>query len=67
MTQLYYDPIISNEKREIFNKIEDVFREDVFVAEQQKTRFIPYKKSINRLEDQTVIFGKWVKENRICK
>ena len=65
LTQLYYDPVVSVEKREIFNKIEDVFREDVLVSEQQKVKYIPYKKSTSRLEDQSVIFGNWVKKNRI--
>lgn len=67
LTQIYYDPTISNEKRVVFNKIEDVFREDVLVSEKQKTKYIPYKKSINRLEDQSVVFGKWVEKNRISK
>lgn len=65
LTQLYYDPEVPQEKRDIFNKIEDVFREDVLVSEMQKTKYIPYKKSLNRLEDQAVIFGNWVSKNRI--
>lgn len=65
LTQLYYDPEVTQEKRDIFNKIEDVFREDVLVSEQQKTKYIPYKKSLNVLEDQAVVFGEWVEKNRI--
>lgn len=65
LTQLYYDPKVTTEQRDIFNKIEDVFREDVIVSELQKTRYVPYKKCINSLESQSVIFGEWVKKNRI--
>lgn len=65
ITQYYFDPSVSKEDRIVFNRIEEVFREDVRGSEQQKIPFIPYKKAINQLEKQSVYFGDWVSRNRI--
>ena len=65
MTQIYFDPKVSNEEREIFNKIEEVFVEDVKASEKQKVPYVPYVKSTNQLEEQVVVFGNWIKNNRI--
>lgn len=64
ITQFYYDPSTSPDKRADFETLEDVFKEDVEAVETQRGGYYPLMKSINRLEDHCVHFGKWVTENR---
>jgi len=63
VTQFYYDPSILAEKKSIFEKLEDVFIEDVAAIEKQKGKYFPIINPYNRLEDHCVHFGQWVKEN----
>ena len=63
ITQFYYDPTTTQERRQIFEKFEDVFLEDVAAIEKQKGKYFPILKSCNRLEDHCVHYGQWVKEN----
>ncbi|HEY6435408.1 MAG TPA: hypothetical protein VIY47_02380, partial [Ignavibacteriaceae bacterium] len=65
ITQFYYDSIISTEKRQNFETLEDVFHEDVTTIELQKGPYFPIINPYNRLEDHCVHFGKWMKENQI--
>lgn len=63
-TQFYFDPSVSQEKRNEFVTLEDVFKEDVAVIEQQKGPFRPLLTSMERLEDHCVHFGQWVNKNK---
>ncbi len=63
-TQFYFDPSVSQEKRNEFVTLEDVFKEDVAVIEKQKGSFRPLLNSMERLEDHCVHFGKWVNKNK---
>lgn len=63
ITQFYYDPIVDTDRRVVFEKMEDVFLEDVQAIELQKGKYFPLINSQNRLEDHCVHFGQWVKEN----
>jgi len=65
ITQFYYDPTTTQEKRKIFEKLEDVFLEDVAVIEAQHGPYFPLVQSKNRLEDHCVHWGKWLQKNRI--
>ncbi len=64
VTQFYYDPDVSKDRRLIFEKLEDVFHEDVAAIEAQKGLYFPLIKAQNRLEDHCVHFGEWVKNNK---
>jgi len=64
VTQFYYDPAIPTERRTIFEKMEDVFREDIVAIEAQKGPYFPVINPHNRLEDHCVHFGKWVSKHR---
>ena len=63
-TQFYFDPKVSQEKRNEFITLEDVFKEDVETIEQQKGPFRPLIKPIERLEDHCVHFGRWIDTNK---
>lgn len=65
ITQFYYDPSITEERKAIFEKLEDVFHEDVEAIESQKGPYFPIKVPYNRLEDHCVHYGKWVSANKI--
>jgi len=64
MTQFYYDPDVTEEKRKEFETLEDVFKEDVSAIELQKGNWFPLKQSHNRLEKHCIHFGEWVLKNR---
>lgn len=63
ITQFYYDPKITQEKKKEFETLEDVFKEDVDAIEKQKSKWFPILKPYNRLENHCVHFGHWVKQN----
>ena len=65
ITQYYYDPSVSTNKRREFETLEEVWKEDVATIELQKGKYFPLMKSKNRLEDHSVHFGKWVSKNRL--
>ena len=65
VTQFYYDPTTTVERRHVFEKLEDVFHEDVVAIEKQKGPWFPLMKSENRLENHCIHYGKWVKANRL--
>jgi len=65
ITQFYYDPATTQDRKIIFEKLEDVFHEDVDTIEAQHGRFFPLMKSTSHLEDHCVHFGKWVTANRL--
>lgn len=65
VSQYYYDPSVSNERREHFQIIDPVFEEDLETAELQKGDYFPLIKSTSKYEDHCVHFGNWIKENRI--
>ena len=65
ITQMYFDPLVPIKERDIFQKINMVFIEDVEGAEKIKLPYHPLKTSTSRFEDQCVYFGQWVKKNRI--
>jgi hypothetical protein len=67
ITQFYYSPEIVSERKTIFEKLEDVFHEDVVAIESQKGPFYPLMKAVNRLEEHCIHFGKWVTSNRLVK
>lgn len=64
VTQFYYDPSTPLQKRAIFEKLEDVFKEDVSAIEMQKGKYFPIIHPHNRLEDHCVHFGEWVKTHK---
>jgi hypothetical protein len=64
ITQFYYDPIISSDKRKDFETLEDVFHEDVIAIEKQHGPWFPLINKENRLEDHCIHYGKWVVENK---
>jgi len=64
ITQFYYDPSVSPDRRYLFETLEQVFKEDVATTELQKGNYFPLIKPMNRYEDHCVHFGKWVKENK---
>jgi hypothetical protein len=64
ITQFYYDPVTTIERRHVFEKLEDVFHEDVVAIEKQKGPWFPLMKSENRLENHCIHYGKWVTTNR---
>jgi hypothetical protein len=61
ITQFYYSPAVTVEKRAEFETLEDVYKEDVMVVESQRGKYFPLMKAMNRYEDHSVHFGKWVK------
>lgn len=64
-TQYYFDPSITDEQRTEFEfYIDHVFRQDVGAIEKQKGPYYPLVKASNRLEEQCVHFGNWVKKHR---
>jgi len=65
ITQFYYDPSITIEKRKDFETLEDVFHEDVQAIEAQKGKYFPLMQAQNRLENHCVHFGKWVTNNKL--
>lgn len=67
ITQFYYDPSISPDRRSVFEKLEDVFQEDVHAIEKQKGKYFPIIKPYNRLENHCVHFGQWVKKNLLTR
>lgn len=63
VTQFYYSPEITKERRQVFEKLEDVFREDVVAIESQKGKYFPLIKAASRLEEHCIHYGEWVGEN----
>jgi len=64
ITQFYYDPIVSPDRRFLFETLEQVFKEDVATAELQKGNYFPLTKATNRYEDHCVHFGNWFKNHK---
>lgn len=64
ITQFYYDPSVSPDRRYLFETLEQVFKEDVETAELQKGDYFPLMKAMNRYEDHCVHFGKWFREHK---
>jgi len=64
ITQFYYDPSVTAEKRKEFETLEDVFKEDVVAIEKQKGPWFPITIPYNRLEEHCVHYGKWVMINK---
>jgi hypothetical protein len=65
ISQFYYDPTVTPDRRAIFETLETVFNEDIATAELQKGDYFPLAKAMNRYEDHCVHFGKWYQENLI--
>ena len=65
MTQIYYDPSVRQMDRDIFNKIDEVFIQDVKASEKQTIPYVPYSKALSPLEQQVQYFGQWFKDNVI--
>lgn len=64
-TQFYFDNKVNMTNRYEFMKLEEAFKEDVLATELQVVPYVPYKSSIDRLEDHVVTFSKWIDKNRI--
>jgi hypothetical protein len=64
ITQFYYAPTTTQEKRKEFETLEDVFREDVSAIEMQKGNYFPLGKAMNAHENHCVHWGKWVQANK---
>ena len=60
VTQFFYNSATTQERQNIFEKLEDVLHEDVAAIESQKGLYFPLMKSQNKLENHCVHFGKWV-------
>ena len=65
ITQFYYDPTVSSERRMIFETLDQVFNEDIAATEKQKGNYFPLMAAVNKFEDHCVHFGNWYKENKI--
>ncbi|NBO29973.1 MAG: hypothetical protein EBV10_12220, partial [Synechococcaceae bacterium WB6_1A_059] len=65
MTQIYYDDRTTPNEKLIFETLEEVFKEDIGAAELQQGPYFPLHCASNRYEDHCVIWGDWVKNNRI--
>lgn len=65
VTQFYYDPAITIEKRKDFETLEDVFKEDVCAIEKQKGKWFPLMSAVNRLEEHCIHYGSWVKSRLV--
>jgi phenylpropionate dioxygenase-like ring-hydroxylating dioxygenase large terminal subunit len=64
VSQFYYDPSTTQERRTTFEKyFQDVFLEDIAAIELQKGKYFPLITAHNHLEDHCVHFGKWVNDN----
>jgi nitrite reductase/ring-hydroxylating ferredoxin subunit len=64
VTQFYYDPNTTSEKRAWFETLENVFHEDVNASSKQRVNYFPLMSANNRLEDHCVHFGKWFIANK---
>jgi len=64
ITQFFYDPVTTTDKRHDFETLSDVFNEDVSTIELQKGKYFPLMKTVNHLEDHCIHFGQWVTKNR---
>jgi hypothetical protein len=65
VTQFYYAPNVSRERRKVFEKLEEVFHEDVVAIESQKGKYFPLMKATSRLEEHCIHYGQWVSKNRL--
>jgi hypothetical protein len=65
ITQFYYDPTVSGERRMIFETLDQVFKEDIAATEKQKGNYFPLMTAVNKFEDHCVHFGNWYKENKL--
>lgn len=63
ISQFFYDPIIDEPTRNLFETCEDVFREDVSTSELQKGKYFPLKKALNQWENHCMHYGEWVSKN----
>lgn len=63
ITQFYYDPSTTIEKRKDFETLEDVFKEDVGAIEKQKGKWFPLTSATNRLEEHCIHYGNWIKSH----
>jgi hypothetical protein len=64
ITQFYYDPSTTFDRRYIFETLETVFKEDVAASKLQRGDYFPLVKAMNRYEDHCVHFGNWVKQHK---
>lgn len=67
ITQFFYDPNITIEKRKEFETLEDVYKEDVSTIEKIALPYFPMKKSDSILEKHVIHFAEWVQKNKIFK
>lgn len=65
ITQFYYDPAVSGERRMIFETLNQVFEEDIVASGLQKGDYFPLINATNKFENHCVHFGQWVKNNRV--
>lgn len=63
MTQFYYSPEVNSDKKTEFETLDHVFRQDVAAVEKQKIPYWPLITPLNKYENHSVYFGKWVKNN----
>lgn len=63
--QLYYTAGIDSNQRKEWETLVNVYNEDIAAAENIRRSFFPLSRSTSRLEDPTVHWGKWFKENRV--
>ena len=66
-TQIYYDPSVDSSRREIWEKLINVYLEDIETIENIKPPFYPLKKKINKWEDHTMLWAEWYHKNLIRK
>lgn len=65
MSQFYYDPIVTTDKRKEFEKyFQDVFLEDVNAIEKQIVPWYPIYEKISKLESHNIQFSEWVVANK---
>lgn len=64
ITQFYYAPSVSANRKIIFETAEEIFKEDVMAVELQKGDYFPLMEATNMYEDHCVHFGKWVGRNK---
>jgi len=62
-TQLYYDPIIDSNERNIWEKLIDVYLEDIEAIENIKPPFYPLKRKTSNFENHVLQWADWYNAN----
>lgn len=62
-TQLYYSPEVDSNQRHIWEKLIDVYLEDIQAIENIKRPFFPLKRGVNEWEDHVLHWAEWFNQH----